>query len=105
MMGLTKRQSEALDVICAYTVRHRIPPSLADIQSHLGLRGNGGVHRLVQALFERGVIRRLPNRARAMEIVHWPEKYLASRPKGMVRGPDVVSDGQRYMVFKWEDAA
>lgn len=70
MSGLTARQRDALVFIQKYTTENDgIPPSFDDIKSALGLGSKSGVHRIVTALEERGRIRRLPQRARAIEIV------------------------------------
>src|ERR1051325_621209 len=50
-----------------------IPPSFDEMQDALELRSKSGIHRLVTALEERGFIRRLPNRARAIEVIKVPE--------------------------------
>lgn len=70
MSGLTARQRDALVFIQKYTAENEgISPSFDDIQTALGLGSKSGVHRIVTALEERGRIRRLPNRARAIEII------------------------------------
>ncbi len=66
---VTKRQRELLDFIASFTAEHRFPPSQQQMADHLGLLSKSGVNRLLTSLEERGYIRRLAHRARAIEIV------------------------------------
>ena len=50
-----------------------MPPSFDEMKDALDLRSKSGIHRLIMALEERGFIRRLPNRARALEVLRLPE--------------------------------
>ena len=50
-----------------------VPPSFDEMKDALDLRSKSGIHRLIMALEERGFIRRLPNRARALEVIRLPE--------------------------------
>lgn len=70
MMGLTVQQARTLGFIREYTREHEVSPSFEEIRDHLGIEGRSGVHRIVKALEERGRIRRLPHRARAIEIIN-----------------------------------
>lgn len=70
---LTKKQIQLLEFIQARMARDGVPPSFDEMKSALDLRSKSGIHRLVTALEERGFIRRLPHRARALEIVRLPE--------------------------------
>jgi len=56
-----------------------IPPSFDEMKDALELKSKSGIHRLIMALEERGFIRRLPNRARALEVLKLPDAYLAGR--------------------------
>lgn len=67
--GLTRRQRELLDFISAYSAKHGIAPSFDEMASATDEASKSSVHRIIVALEERGFIRRLPNRARAIEIV------------------------------------
>ena len=67
-LGLTPKQCELLDYLSARG-QTGVAPSFEEMKQHLGLRSKSGVHRLVAALEERGRIRRLPNRARCIEVV------------------------------------
>lgn len=68
-MGLTQRQEECFDFIVGYLDGKLKAPSLDEIQDFLGLRSKSGAHRIVKELEDRGLIRRLPNQARAIEVV------------------------------------
>ena len=70
---LTRKQLELLDFIQKRTVRDGVPPSFDEMKDALDLRSKSGIHRLITALEERGFIRRLAHRARAIEIVKLPE--------------------------------
>jgi repressor LexA len=66
---LTRKQSELLSYLTSHLQEHDVPPSFDEMRDALGLASKSGVHRLVSGLEERGYIRRLANRARAIEIV------------------------------------
>jgi repressor LexA len=66
---LTRKQSELLDFLVRHAAEHDVPPSFDEMRDALGLASKSGVHRLVSGLEERGYIRRLANRARAIEIL------------------------------------
>lgn len=71
MIGLTEQQRRLLDFIETYTAQTGgICPSYVEMQKALSLASKSGVHRVVHALEERGLIRRLPGRARAIEVIH-----------------------------------
>lgn len=70
---LTRKQMELLDFINKRMTRDGVPPSFDEMKEALDLRSKSGIHRLITALEERGFIRRLPHRARALEIVKLPE--------------------------------
>lgn len=76
---LTKKQIQLLEFIHKRMARDGVPPSFDEMKDALDLRSKSGIHRLVTALEERGFIRRLPHRARALEIVRLPEA-LAGLP-------------------------
>lgn len=69
---LTQRQLQLLTYIQGYVRRHKVPPSFDEMRNALGLRSKSGVHRLISGLEERGYIRRLAYRARALEVVRSP---------------------------------
>jgi repressor LexA len=66
---LTRKQSELLTYLSDHMQQHDVPPSFDEMRDALGLASKSGVHRLVSGLEERGHIRRLANRARAIEIL------------------------------------
>ena len=68
MMGLTAKQAAVLDAIKALTV-DGVSPSFEEIRVRCGFASKGGVHRCVEALVDRGVIRRCFGRARALEVI------------------------------------
>jgi len=70
---LTSKQHELLMFIRERLDRGGVSPSFDEMREALDLKSKSGVHRLVSALEERGFIRRLPNRARALEVVRLPE--------------------------------
>lgn len=80
---LTRKQSELLTYIQARLAESGISPSFEEMKEALQLKSKSGVHRLISALEERGFIRRLPNRARALEILRMPDGQSggASQPK------------------------
>lgn len=66
---LTRKQSELLSYLNEHMQQHEVPPSFDEMRDALGLASKSGVHRLVSGLEERGYIRRLANRARAIQIL------------------------------------
>ena len=70
---LTKKQSELLRFIHERLQEAGVPPSFDEMKEALELRSKSGIHRLIMALEERGFIRRLANRARAIEVLRLPE--------------------------------
>ena len=70
---LTRKQLDLLDFIHRRVQRDGVPPSFDEMKEALDLRSKSGIHRLITALEERGFIRRLAHRARAIEIVKLPE--------------------------------
>ncbi len=70
---LTRKQLQLLDFINKRMERDGVPPSFDEMKDALDLRSKSGIHRLITALEERGFIRRLPHRARALEIVKLPD--------------------------------
>jgi len=75
---LTRKQFELLRFIHERLKEAGIPPSFDEMKDALDLRSKSGIHRLITALEERGFIRRLPNRARAIEVIKLPEPVGAS---------------------------
>ena len=78
---LTAKQHELIRFIQAKLEETGISPSFEEMKEALELKSKSGVHRLISALEERGFIRRLPNRARALEVLKGPEDAVAG-PRG-----------------------
>jgi repressor LexA len=87
---LTRKQFELLRFINERLKEAGVPPSFDEMKDALDLRSKSGIHRLITALEERGFIRRLPNRARAIEVIKLPESVTPAA--GMRRGftPSVI---------------
>ena len=75
---LTRKQYDLLHFIHCRLQHDGVPPSFDEMKDALDLRSKSGIHRLITALEERGFIRRLPHRARALEIIRLPESLEAS---------------------------
>ncbi len=71
---LTKKQHELICFIHDRLAETGVSPSFEEMKDALELKSKSGVHRLISALEERGFLRRLPNRARALEVVKMPER-------------------------------
>lgn len=70
---LTQKQKDLLLFIHDRMQKSGVPPSFDEMKDALDLKSKSGIHRLIMALVERGFIRRLPNRARAIEVIRLPE--------------------------------
>ena len=77
---LTSKQHELLLFINKRLNDSGVSPSFDEMREALDLKSKSGVHRLISALEERQFIRRLPNRARALEVVRMPETAVSSAP-------------------------
>ncbi|AKR55373.1 LexA repressor [Youhaiella tibetensis] len=75
---LTRKQHELLMFIHERMKETGIPPSFDEMKDALDLASKSGIHRLITALEERGFIRRLPNRARALEVIKLPDSMNPS---------------------------
>lgn len=91
---LTKKQLDLLAFIDARVRRDGVPPSFDEMKEALDLRSKSGIHRLITALEERGYIRRLAHRARALEIVRLPEAMLNQPARKPAFAPRVVDGGR-----------
>ena len=94
---LTRKQLELLQFIQQRTQESGVPPSFDEMKDALDLKSKSGIHRLITALEERGFLRRLPNRARALEVLRVPELAARAQPKSAeVRRftPSVVEGGK-----------
>lgn len=75
---LTQKQKELLLFIHERMQQSGVPPSFDEMKDALDLKSKSGIHRLITALVERGFIRRLPHRARAIEVIKLPENTESS---------------------------
>ncbi|GAB5038383.1 LexA repressor [Bartonella henselae] len=72
-----------------------VPPSFDEMKTALELTSKSGIHRLITALEERGFIRRLPNRARAVEVIRLPEKITFNLSSARKISPSVIENNKR----------
>ena len=94
---LTRKQHDLLQLIQARLQRDGVPPSFDEMKEALDLRSKSGIHRLITALEERGFIRRLAHRARAIEILRLPNSLdpgarsaaAPPAPLASASGPDL----------------
>jgi repressor LexA len=89
---LTRKQYELLRFIHERLKEAGVPPSFDEMKEALDLRSKSGIHRLITALEERGFIRRLPNRARAIEVIRLPDSVAHGVTNSRTRGfvPNVI---------------
>src|SRR5580692_6141296 len=88
---LTRKQSELLRFIHERLQDEGVPPSFDEMKEALDLRSKSGIHRLIMALEERGFIRRLANRARAIEVLRLPESATVAQARPQKFSPSVIS--------------
>lgn len=91
---LTRKQLDLLIFINDRLKESGVPPSFDEMKDALDLASKSGIHRLITALEERGFIRRLPNRARALEVVKMPEALQGRPANGRGFSPSVI-EGSR----------
>lgn len=91
---LTKKQYELLVLIDKRIHEAGVPPSFDEMKDALGLKSKSGIHRLISGLEERGFIRRLPHRARALEILKMPENIERDRSSDEIAPPANVVRGE-----------
>ncbi|MFN3728035.1 MAG: transcriptional repressor LexA [Allosphingosinicella sp.] len=93
---LTRKQHELLLYIHQRLGETGVSPSFEEMKEALDLKSKSGVHRLISALEERGFIRRLPNRARALEVLRMPDASVKGVPANdgaaPVRTPEAAND-------------
>lgn len=90
---LTAKQKELLLYIHSCVQKSGVPPSFDEMKAALELRSKSGIHRLITALEERGFVRRLPHRARALEIIKLPEALADRMPRRSGFTPSVIEGG------------
>ena len=93
---LTQKQKELLLFIHSRMQDSGVPPSFDEMKDALDLKSKSGIHRLIMALVERGFIRRLPHRARAIEVIKLPENSAeaSGAPRRIGFQPSVI-EGSR----------
>jgi len=77
---LTRKQYELLTYIHQRLLADGVSPSFDEMKEALRLKSKSGIHRLITALEERGFIRRMPHRARALEVIRLPDNAAVQRP-------------------------
>ena len=93
---LTEKQKELLLFIHGRMQERGVPPSFDEMKDALDLRSKSGIHRLITALVERGFIRRLPHRARAIEVIKLPENQGLMQSGGQSsNSADALASPQR----------
>jgi repressor LexA len=101
---LTKKQYELLLFVNKHLNEQGVSPSFDEMKEALGLRSKSGIHRLITGLEERGFIRRLPHRARALEVSRLPENMAssapASAPRAVPAAPAPAASGFRPNVIQ-----
>ena len=90
---LTRKQHELLLFIHERLKETGIPPSFDEMKEALDLASKSGIHRLITALEERGFIRRLPNRARALEVLRLPDSIAPGLNAGARKFSPSVIEG------------
>lgn len=97
---LTRKQLDLLQFIQHRMRESGVPPSFDEMKDALDLKSKSGIHRLITALEERGFLRRLPNRARAIEVIRMPESLsgegarASAPPEARRFTPSVVEGGK-----------
>lgn len=91
---LTRKQHELLLFIHERMKESGIPPSFDEMKDALDLASKSGIHRLITALEERGFIRRLPNRARALEVLRLPDSIAPGLGGPRKFSPSVIEGGR-----------
>lgn len=89
---LTKKQYELLVLIDQRIKEAGVPPSFDEMKDALGLKSKSGIHRLISGLEERGFIRRLAHRARALEVLKMPENIERARDADTAHAPQTPQD-------------
>jgi repressor LexA len=90
---LTKKQRDLLVFIRDRVADGGVPPSFDEMKDALDLKSKSGIHRLITGLEERGYVQRLPNRARALEVIKFPEGLnTPSKPSLSEKIVDAISD-------------
>lgn len=94
---LTRKQYDLLIYIHDCLVKDGVPPSYDEMKEAVNLKSKSGIHRLITGLEERGFIRRLPHKARALEVVRLPENMPGEKPTHKGFEPTVITNDQPPM--------
>lgn len=89
---LTQQQKRMLSVLIDHFSDNDVPPSFEELCAAMDLKSKSGIHRLLTGLEERGYIRRLPNRARAIEVLKYPDGTSMASPP--TQNNDSLGDSQ-----------
>ena len=89
---LTRKQYDLFIYIHDCLLKNGIPPSFDEMKKKLKLKSKSGIHRLVTGLEERGFIRRLAHKARALEVIRLPENIPGEKPQHQGFNPTVISN-------------
>ncbi len=101
---LTQKQKELLLFINERMRANGVPPSFDEMKDALDLKSKSGIHRLITALVERGFIRRLPHRARAIEVLKLPENSSCRQLRSGVSAgfqPSIIEGAGRPRAGTW----
>ena len=93
---LTEKQKDLLLFIHARMQERGVPPSFDEMKDALDLRSKSGIHRLITALVERGFIRRLPHRARAIEVIKLPDNQTGGQTGVQNGGQNVAPNAGQH---------
>ena len=77
---LTKQQLRLFMIIDESLKKDGFCPSFEEMKNMIGLKSKSGIHRLIKSLEERGFIKQIPNKARALEILKYPENIISHQP-------------------------
>ncbi|MBD5398779.1 transcriptional repressor LexA [bacterium] len=77
---LTKQQLRLFMIIDDSLKKDGVCPSFEEMKNIIGLKSKSGIHRLIKSLEERGFIKQIPNKARALEILKYPENFATNQP-------------------------
>ena len=94
---LTRKQHELICFINDRLEETGVSPSFEEMKEALDLKSKSGVHRLISALEERAFIRRLPNRARALEVLKMPERGVKTPTRTTVAAPEMAPPSVRSL--------
>ncbi len=95
MMGLTPQMAKALAFLKSYSAARGVMPSLDEIRAEIGQASKSGAHRVLTALEERGYIRRMAGKQRAIELIEAPELSRLSSPELTKLAIGAVAELQR----------